>query len=83
MDTLIKGQIQENLKRGIGYNTTPPPYNNNHIPPTSDVLEKHEDEELPIGALEVDPLDEVIVEDEEPEGYETDMGNKDNKRTFL
>ena len=76
IDTLIKGQIQDKMKRGIGYNATPPPYNNNYIPPITNLLERHGDDELPIGASEVDPSDEVIVEDDEPEGYEIDLGNK-------
>jgi len=47
MDSLLKAQVHDKLKRGIGYNATPPPYNNNYIPPKSDLLERHVDEELP------------------------------------
>ena len=46
MNTLLKTQVHEKMKRGIGYNTIPPPYNNNYIPPISDLLEGHEDKEI-------------------------------------
>jgi len=38
MDTLLKSQVRDKIKRGIGYNATPPPYNNNYIPPTSNLF---------------------------------------------
>ncbi|KAI3735186.1 hypothetical protein L6452_14676 [Arctium lappa] len=63
MDSLLQTHIHDKLRRGIGYNTTPPPYNNNYIPPTSDLLETKDRKDLPEGATEIDPLDEVVVED--------------------
>ncbi|KAI3680561.1 hypothetical protein L6452_35334 [Arctium lappa] len=63
MDSLLQTQIHDKLRRGIGYNATPPPYNNNYIPPTSDLLETKDRKDLPEGATEIDPLDEVVVED--------------------
>ena len=71
MDTLIKGHIHDKLKRGIWYNTSPPPYNNNYIPPTTDLLEKNVDVEMPLGDSKVDPLNKVTVEDDEFEVNET------------
>ncbi|KAI3728927.1 hypothetical protein L6452_17572 [Arctium lappa] len=63
MDTILKVQIHDKLKPGIGYNTTPPPYNNNYIPPKSDLLETKDRKDLHEGATKIDPLDEVVVED--------------------
>ncbi|KAI3718967.1 hypothetical protein L6452_19852 [Arctium lappa] len=63
MDSLLQTQIHDKLRRGIGYNATPPPYNNNYIPPTSNLLETKDRKDLPEGATEIDPLDEVVVED--------------------
>ncbi|KAI3735402.1 hypothetical protein L6452_14898 [Arctium lappa] len=63
MDSMLKVQIHDKLKPGIGYNTTPPPYNNNYIPPKSDLLETKGRKDLHEGATKVDPLDEVVVED--------------------
>ncbi|KAI3759040.1 hypothetical protein L6452_06613 [Arctium lappa] len=63
MDSLLQTQIHDKLRRGIGYNTTPPPYNNNYIPPSSDLLETKDRKDLPKGATEIDPLDEVIGKD--------------------
>ncbi|KAI3769509.1 hypothetical protein L6452_00615 [Arctium lappa] len=63
MDSLLQTQFHDKLRRGIGYNTTPPPYNNNYIPPISDLLETKDRKDLPEGATEIDPLDEVVVED--------------------
>ncbi|KAI3745792.1 hypothetical protein L6452_08201 [Arctium lappa] len=75
MDSLLQTQIHDKLRRGIGYNTTPPPYNNNYIPPSSDLLETKDKKDLPEGATEIDPLDEVVVEDKtEKEAVK----NKDN-----
>ncbi|KAI3771091.1 hypothetical protein L6452_02245 [Arctium lappa] len=67
MDSLIKSQVHDNLKRGLVYNSTPPPYNNNYIPPTSDLLERQEKIDLPAGATDVDPLDSVVIEEETEE----------------
>ncbi|KAI3759345.1 hypothetical protein L6452_07093 [Arctium lappa] len=63
MDSILKVQIHDKLKPGIGYNTTPPPYNNNYIPPKSDLLETKDRKDLHEGDTEIDPLDEVVVED--------------------
>ncbi|KAI3745946.1 hypothetical protein L6452_08358 [Arctium lappa] len=63
MDSLLQTQIHDKLRRGIGYNATPPPYNNNYIPPSSDLLETKDRKDLPEGATEIDPLDEVVVKD--------------------
>ncbi|KAI3685421.1 hypothetical protein L6452_34663 [Arctium lappa] len=46
MDSLLKAQIHDKMKHGIGYNNTPPPYNNNYISPTSDLLETKEKKDL-------------------------------------
>ena len=71
MDSLLKAQVHDKLKRGIGYNTTPPPYNNNYIPPKSDLLERHVDEELPKEATQVDPLVEKVEVEVESERKES------------
>ncbi|KAI3702211.1 hypothetical protein L6452_27938 [Arctium lappa] len=63
MDSLLKAQIHDKMKPGVGYNNTPPPYNNNYIPPTSDLLETKEKKDLSEKAFNIDPLDEVVVED--------------------
>ncbi|KAI3665458.1 hypothetical protein L6452_44085 [Arctium lappa] len=62
MDSMLKVQIHDKLKPGIGYNTTPPPYNNNYIPPKSDLLETKDRKDLHEEATKIDPLDEVVVE---------------------
>ncbi|KAI3667879.1 hypothetical protein L6452_42949 [Arctium lappa] len=63
MDSILMVQIHDKLKPGIGYNTTPPPYNNNYIPPKSDLLETKDRKDLHEGATKVDPLDEVVIKD--------------------
>ncbi|KAI3719376.1 hypothetical protein L6452_20273 [Arctium lappa] len=63
MDSILKVQIHDKLRPGIGYNTTPPPYNNNYIPPKSDLLETKDRKDLHEGATKIDPLDEVVVKD--------------------
>ncbi|KAI3681162.1 hypothetical protein L6452_35946 [Arctium lappa] len=63
MDTILKVQFHDKLKPGIRYNTTPPPYNNNYIPPKADLLETKDRKDLPEGATKIDTLDEVVVED--------------------
>ncbi|KAI3678245.1 hypothetical protein L6452_37530 [Arctium lappa] len=63
MDSLLQTQFHDKLRRGIRYNTTPPPYNNNYIPPTSNLLETKDRKDLPEGSTEIDPLNEVVVED--------------------
>ncbi|KAJ9560628.1 hypothetical protein OSB04_005788, partial [Centaurea solstitialis] len=56
LDELLKSQVHDDLKKGIGYHNTPPPYNNNYIPPTTDILDRLDNSDLPKAALEVDPL---------------------------
>lgn len=60
MDNIINSQVHSKSKPGIGYNATPPPYNNNYIPPKSDLLETKDRKTLPEGATEVDPIDVVV-----------------------
>ncbi|KAJ9559788.1 hypothetical protein OSB04_004948 [Centaurea solstitialis] len=67
MDEILKAQINDDLKRGIGYHTTPPPYNNNYIPPKSNFADRLDTEELKPGLTEVDPV-EGEVEDLGGEG---------------
>ncbi|KAJ9542956.1 hypothetical protein OSB04_029462 [Centaurea solstitialis] len=57
MDEILKAQITDDLKRGIGYNNTPPQYNNNYIPPN-----------LKPGVIEVHHVEGVEVEDLGEEG---------------
>ncbi|KAI3692517.1 hypothetical protein L6452_32334 [Arctium lappa] len=63
MDSLLKAQIHDKMKPGIGYNSTPPPYNNNYISPTSDLLETKEKKDLSEKTFKIDPLDEVVIKD--------------------
>ncbi|KAI3691993.1 hypothetical protein L6452_31797 [Arctium lappa] len=63
MDSLLKAQIHDKMKPDIGYNSTPPPYNNNYISPTSDLLETKEKKDLSEKAFKIDPLDEVVIKD--------------------
>ncbi|KAI3769927.1 hypothetical protein L6452_01041 [Arctium lappa] len=63
MDYLLKAQIHDKMKPGIGYKNTPPPYNNNYISPTSDLLETKEKKDLSEEAFKIDPLDKVVVKD--------------------
>ncbi|KAI3685494.1 hypothetical protein L6452_34742 [Arctium lappa] len=73
-------KIHDKMKHGIGYNNTPPPYNNNnYISPTSDLLETKEKKDLSEEAFKIDPLDEVVVKDlTEKEASE----NRDNAMNF-
>ncbi|KAI3758872.1 hypothetical protein L6452_06444 [Arctium lappa] len=74
---------EECEKRGIGYNNTPPPYNNYHIPSTSDLLERQDKKDLPAGATEVDPQDKVVVEVESEEENTEDKNKEDQKEIPL
>ncbi|KAJ9545354.1 hypothetical protein OSB04_025061 [Centaurea solstitialis] len=67
MDIILKYQVYDDLKRGIGYNSTSPPYNNNYIPPTSDLLDRLDTQDLSKCVTEVDPKDRVEIENEEEE----------------
>ncbi|KAJ9538017.1 hypothetical protein OSB04_030750 [Centaurea solstitialis] len=55
LEELLKSQVQDDLKKGIGYHNTPLPYNNNYIPPTTDILDQIDISDLPKEATEVDP----------------------------
>ncbi|KAI3772504.1 hypothetical protein L6452_03690 [Arctium lappa] len=76
MDSLLQTQIHDKLRRGIGYNTTPPPYNNNYIPPISDLLETKNRKELSDEATKVDPLDKVVVETDSEEENSNDKSKE-------
>ena len=39
----------------MGYAHVPPPYNNNYIPPTKDVVLIYKDDEIPVETTKVDP----------------------------
>ncbi|KAJ9536392.1 hypothetical protein OSB04_un000427 [Centaurea solstitialis] len=52
LDELLKSQVHDDLKKGIGYHNTPPPYNNNYIPPTTDILDRLDKSELPKAVLD-------------------------------
>ncbi|KAI3665307.1 hypothetical protein L6452_43931 [Arctium lappa] len=79
MDSLLKTQVHDKLRRGINYNTTPPPYNNNYIPPTFDLLERQDKKELPEGATEVDPLDKEEIEADSEEEDSESKREKDHE----
>ena len=55
IESLIKAQIHDKLKPGLGYTEVPPPYNNNYIPPTKEVVLNNKDGEIPVEATKVDP----------------------------
>ncbi|KAI3681273.1 hypothetical protein L6452_36063 [Arctium lappa] len=76
MDSLLHTQIHDKLRRGISYNTTPPPYNNNYIHPISDLLETKNRKELPDEATKVDPLDKVVVETDSEEENSNDKSKE-------
>ncbi|KAJ9543585.1 hypothetical protein OSB04_023292 [Centaurea solstitialis] len=49
LEEILKAQVQDELKRGIGYHNTPPPRNHTYIPPTTDILDRLNREELKEG----------------------------------
>ncbi|KAJ9546459.1 hypothetical protein OSB04_019002 [Centaurea solstitialis] len=67
LESIIRAQVTDDLKRGIGYNSTPPPYNQNYIPPTTDLLENIDRSEMKEGLDSVDPVDS----EEEPDRKST------------
>ncbi|KAJ9548783.1 hypothetical protein OSB04_021326 [Centaurea solstitialis] len=67
LESIIRAQVTDDLKRGIGYNSTPPPYNQNYIPPTTDLLESIDRSEMKEGLDSVDPVDS----EEEPDRKST------------
>ncbi|KAJ9551529.1 hypothetical protein OSB04_015574 [Centaurea solstitialis] len=56
LEEILKAQVHDELKRGIGYHNTPPPRNHTYIPPTTDILDRLNREELREGVCDVDPL---------------------------
>ncbi|KAJ9546591.1 hypothetical protein OSB04_019134 [Centaurea solstitialis] len=57
LESIIRAQVTDDLKRGIGYNSTHPPYNQNYIPPTTDLLERIDRSEMKEGIDRIDPVD--------------------------
>ncbi|KAJ9538953.1 LOW QUALITY PROTEIN: hypothetical protein OSB04_031686 [Centaurea solstitialis] len=57
LESIIRAQVTDDLKRGIGYNSTPPPYNQNYIPPTTDLLERIDRRQMKEGLDKIDPVD--------------------------
>ncbi|KAJ9544473.1 hypothetical protein OSB04_024180, partial [Centaurea solstitialis] len=76
LESIIKAQVHDDLKRGIGYNNTPPPYNQNYIPPTTDLLDRMDRGELKEGLDRVDPVD---TEGESDEKSTTETIPEDNQ----
>ncbi|KAJ9558748.1 hypothetical protein OSB04_013362 [Centaurea solstitialis] len=70
MDEILKAQITDDLKRGIGYHNTPPPYNNNYIPPKSSLADRLDTEDLKHGLTDVDPVEGVVE----------DLGEEDTRK---
>ncbi|WP_250150669.1 hypothetical protein, partial [Escherichia coli] len=57
LEAINKAQVTDEKKSGIGYHQTPPPYNQNYIPPTSDLRESVDRKDLPEGIDRVDPIE--------------------------
>ncbi|KAJ9567533.1 hypothetical protein OSB04_003499 [Centaurea solstitialis] len=57
LESIIRAQVTDDLKRGIGYNSTPPPYNQNYIPPTTDLLESLDRSKMKEGLDRIDTVD--------------------------
>ncbi|KAJ9566643.1 hypothetical protein OSB04_002609 [Centaurea solstitialis] len=55
LEEILKAQVHDELKRGIGYHNTPPPRNHTYIPPTTDILDRLNREELREGVCDIDP----------------------------
>ncbi|KAJ9542375.1 LOW QUALITY PROTEIN: hypothetical protein OSB04_028881 [Centaurea solstitialis] len=70
MDEILKAQIIDDLKRGIGYHNTPPPYNNNYIPPKSSLADRLDTKDLKHGLTKVDHV----------EGVDEDLGEEDTRK---
>ncbi|KAJ9565897.1 hypothetical protein OSB04_001863 [Centaurea solstitialis] len=68
MDETLKARVKDDLKRGIGYKNTPPPYNNNYIPPKSNLANRLDTQDLKPGVTKVDPVEGLEVEDLGEEG---------------
>ncbi|KAJ9558487.1 hypothetical protein OSB04_013101 [Centaurea solstitialis] len=56
LEEILKAQIYDEAKRGIGYHNTPPPYNNTYIPPTTDLLDHMNRENIDSDVSKVDPV---------------------------
>ncbi|KAJ9555302.1 hypothetical protein OSB04_009916 [Centaurea solstitialis] len=65
LEEILRAQVHDELKRGIGYHNTPPPRNHTYIPPTTDILDRLNREELKEGVCDVDPLSSDDEEDQE------------------
>ncbi|KAJ9543926.1 hypothetical protein OSB04_023633 [Centaurea solstitialis] len=55
LEEILKAQVHDELKRGIGYHNTPPPRNHTYIPPTTYILDRLNREELKEGVGDIDP----------------------------
>ncbi|KAJ9545641.1 LOW QUALITY PROTEIN: hypothetical protein OSB04_025348 [Centaurea solstitialis] len=71
LESIIKAQVNDDLKRGIGYNNTPPPYNHNYIPPTTDLLDRMDRGDLKEGLDRIDPVESEEEYDEKRDEDET------------
>ncbi|KAJ9541258.1 hypothetical protein OSB04_027764 [Centaurea solstitialis] len=73
LEEILKAQIHDELKRGIGYHNTPPPYNNTYIPPTTDLLDHMNREDIKSDVCKVDPVSvkEVIEKECKTQSQET------------
>ncbi|KAJ9560337.1 hypothetical protein OSB04_005497 [Centaurea solstitialis] len=65
LEEILRAQVHDELKRGIGYHNTPPPRNHTYIPPTTDILDRLNREELKEGVCDVDPLSSDDEEDQQ------------------
>ncbi|KAJ9535714.1 hypothetical protein OSB04_un001132 [Centaurea solstitialis] len=93
LESIIRAQVTDDLKRGIGYNSTPPPYNQNYIPPTTALLERIDRSEMKEGLDRIDPVDSEEESDEttrkdkgksvmtsENKGKKTETTRKENRK---
>ncbi|KAJ9557270.1 LOW QUALITY PROTEIN: hypothetical protein OSB04_011884 [Centaurea solstitialis] len=67
LEEILKAQVHDELKRGIGYHNTPPPRNHTYIPPTTDILDRLNREELKEGVCDVDPSSSDDEEEQKTE----------------
>ncbi|KAJ9560456.1 hypothetical protein OSB04_005616 [Centaurea solstitialis] len=73
LEEILKAQIHDELKRGIGYHNTPPPRNHTYIPPTSDILDHLNREDIKERVSRVDPSSSD--DEEESEIKDKPQGN--------
>ncbi|KAJ9545833.1 hypothetical protein OSB04_025540 [Centaurea solstitialis] len=64
LEEILKAQVHDELKRGIGYHNTPPPRNHTYIPPTTDILDRLNREELKEGVCDIDPSSSDVEEEQ-------------------